>query len=170
MQLSRKADYALRAVRFLSTQPKGKLGSINAIAASESVPREFLAKILKDLTRSGILVSFQGVTGGYRLARPPREIKVREILEAVQGPMELTECVYNPDICLNSSFCEARMVWVIASERMMEIFDTYSLADLIDKHYKDKMREKYPEMKLLNPDKYLAEGSYQQSCPAIKNK
>ena len=55
MQLSRKADYALRAVKHLSSLPKGKLGSINSIAAAEAIPREFLAKILKDLTRGGIL-------------------------------------------------------------------------------------------------------------------
>ena len=117
-----------------------------------------------------MIIGVSGKNGGYRLARQPQEIKIREILEAVQGPMELTECVYNPDICLNSIFCEARMIWVVASEKMMEIFDEYTLADLINKQYKEKMRNKYPEMKLLNPDKYLAEGSYQQSCPAIKNK
>ncbi len=92
MQLSRKADYALRAIRFLSCQPKGKLGSINAIAASEAVPREFLAKILKDLTRSGLLQSFQGVTGGYKLSRNPKDISFLDVIEAIEGPVHINLC------------------------------------------------------------------------------
>ena len=92
MQLSRKADYALRAVRHLSTLPKGKLGSINSIAAAEAIPREFLAKILKDLTRAGILMSFQGVTGGYRLTNSPKDVSFLDVIEAIEGPIHINLC------------------------------------------------------------------------------
>lgn len=92
MRLSRKSDYALRAVRFISNLPKGKLASINLVSESESVPREFLAKILKDLTRAGILVSYQGVTGGYRLARAPKEVTFLHVIEAIDGPIHLNLC------------------------------------------------------------------------------
>lgn len=122
MQLSRKADYALRAVRFLSTQPKGKLGSINAIAASESVPREFLAKILKDLTRSGILVSFQGVTGGYRLARPPKEISFLDVIEAIEGPIHINLCTETEGdtcACDQAGNCGMHSFWV-TQEKMFK--------------------------------------------------
>ena len=146
------------------------LVQLGQVAKITGLSVNYLVQLAIPLKNNGLIVGVSGKKGGYRLARPANEIKVREILEAVQGPMELTECVYNPDICLNSSFCEARMVWVVASEKMMQIFDEYTLADLIDKNYKDKMRKKYPEMKLLNPDKYLAEGVYQQSCPAVKSK
>ena len=67
MQLSRKADYALRAVAYAAQLKKNELASIGRIAKARGIPREFLAKILKELTRAGILVSFQGVTGGYHL-------------------------------------------------------------------------------------------------------
>ncbi|RKX17512.1 MAG: Rrf2 family transcriptional regulator, partial [Candidatus Zixiibacteriota bacterium] len=89
MRLSRKSDYALRAVKHLATLPKGKLGSINSIAEAEAIPREFLAKILKDLTMSGILVSYQGVKGGYRLDRLPKDISFLNVMEAIDGPMHL---------------------------------------------------------------------------------
>lgn len=92
MKLSRKSDYALRAVIHLANLPTGKLGSINSISEAELVPREFLAKILKDLTRGGVLVSYQGVTGGYRLARAPREITFLNVLEAIDGPVHLNLC------------------------------------------------------------------------------
>ncbi len=92
MRLSRKSDYALRAVRHMSNLPKGKLGSINSVAEAESVPREFLAKILKDLTRAGILVSYQGVTGGYRLTKTPKEVTFLDVIEAIDGPIHLNLC------------------------------------------------------------------------------
>lgn len=90
MKLSRKSDYALRAVRYCANLPRGHRGSINAIAESESIPREFLAKILRDLTYGGILVSHQGVKGGYSLARKPRAVNFLHVIEAVDGPLHLS--------------------------------------------------------------------------------
>src|SRR3972149_11472278 len=114
MQLSRKADYALRAIRYISNLPKGKLGSINAIAEAESVPREFLAKILKDLTRSGILMSFQGVTGGYRLSRQPREVSFLNVIEAIEGPIHINLCTETgPNCgCDRVNTCQMRAFWL----------------------------------------------------------
>jgi len=90
MKLSRKSDYALRAVRHLSTLSKDQLGSINSISEAERVPREFLAKILKDLTRGGVLKSFQGVTGGYRLAKPAKDVSFLNIIEIIDGPLRVS--------------------------------------------------------------------------------
>jgi len=113
MQLSRKADYALRAVRHLSSLPKGKLGSINSIAAAETIPREFLAKILKDLTRSGILVSFQGVTGGYRLAQTPKDISFLDVIEAIEGPVHINLCTEGETCpCEHANQCNMREFWM----------------------------------------------------------
>ena len=120
MQLSRKADYALRAVHFLSSLPKGKRGSINMIAAGESVPREFLAKILKDLTRSGLLISFQGVTGGYILSRPPREISFLDVIEATEGPLHMNVCTEEGSKnCDQMGDCDMQDFW-IAQEKVFK--------------------------------------------------
>ena len=114
MRLSRKSDYALRAVRHLSTLPKGKLGSINSVSEAEEIPREFLAKILKDLTRSGILVSYQGVTGGYRLAKLPKEVTFLDVIEAIDGPVHLNLCT-EADNCRCEKFnsCQMKDFWQI---------------------------------------------------------
>ncbi len=113
MQLSRKADYALRAVRHVSNLPKGKLGSINSIAEAEAIPREFLAKILKDLTRAGILVSFQGVTGGYRLARGAKEISFLDVIEAIEGPVHINLCTESAKCaCDQVGSCEMHQFWI----------------------------------------------------------
>ena len=114
MRLSRKSDYALRAVCHLSTLPKGKLGSINSVSEAEEIPREFLAKILKDLTRGGILVSYQGVTGGYRLARLPKEISFLNVIEAIDGPLHLNLCTEDESSrCENYDNCEMKDFWII---------------------------------------------------------
>lgn len=112
MRLSRKSDYALRAVRHISNLPQGKLGSINSISEAESVPREFLAKILKDLTRSGILVSYQGVTGGYRLAHNPKDVSFLDVIEAIDGPLHLNLCTETKTCtCEQLNTCQLRGFW-----------------------------------------------------------
>lgn len=112
MRLSRKSGYALRAVRYLSNLPTGKLGSINSVSEAESLPREFLAKILKDLTRASILVSYQGVTGGYRLARKPKEISFLDVIEAIDGPIHLNLCTEGKKCsCPVYDTCEIRIFW-----------------------------------------------------------
>jgi Rrf2 family protein len=92
MKLSRKSDYALRAVRCCTKLPKGHYGSIRFISESESIPREFLAKILKELTTRKILISFRGVTGGYILARDPKEISFLDVIEAMNGTVHINLC------------------------------------------------------------------------------
>jgi Rrf2 family iron-sulfur cluster assembly transcriptional regulator len=112
MRLSRKSDYALRAVRFVAGLPKGKLGSINTISEAESVPREFLAKILKDLTRGGILVSYQGVKGGYALAKEAKDVTFLDVVEAIDGPLHLNLCT-EPNGCRCDQYdtCDLRGFW-----------------------------------------------------------
>ena len=119
MNLSRKSDYALRAVQYLSGLPKGTLGSINSIARGKSLPREFLAKILRDLSVSGILVSFKGVKGGYRLARPPAKVSFLDVIEAVDGPLHLSLCTESKRCsCKHNDHCHMHQFWV-AQERVV---------------------------------------------------
>lgn len=112
MQLSRKSDYALRAVMHFAGLPKGLLASIGTVAKAQNIPREFLAKILKDLTWAGILVSYQGVTGGYRLARPAKEISFLDVIEAMDGPISLNLCVEDDDCCSHYKNCKMRDFWI----------------------------------------------------------
>jgi Rrf2 family iron-sulfur cluster assembly transcriptional regulator len=129
MQLSRKADYALRAVKHLSSLPKGKLGSINSIAAAESIPREFLAKILKDLTRSGILVSFQGVTGGYRLTNLPKDISFLDVIEAIEGPLHINLCTEGDACpCDRAQGCSMREFWMVQEKAFKKALSKHNFA------------------------------------------
>ncbi len=112
MQLSRKADYALRAIRFLARAPKGETRSINQISEGESIPREFSAKILKDLKLKRVIESFQGVKGGYRLARSPKDTTYLQVIEAVDGPIHLNLCTEpGNNYCKRVGSCELHTFW-----------------------------------------------------------
>jgi len=84
MQISYKAIYAIKAAIYVASHKGNKLCTITEIAENERVPREFLAKILKELTQRGILRSYRGVQGGYKLAKPESEVSFLDIIEAVQ--------------------------------------------------------------------------------------
>jgi len=84
MQISRKTIYAIKALTYISAYKDKRLCTITEVAEHENVPREYLAKILKDLSFKGILRSFKGVKGGYRLAKPRSEISFQDILNALQ--------------------------------------------------------------------------------------
>ena len=92
MQISRKADYAIRALIYVAAINGRRTCSINEIAENEKIPREYLAKILKELTQKGFLLSYKGVNGGYRMAKPREEISFLDILVATQGPFVLSSC------------------------------------------------------------------------------
>ena len=129
MQLSRKADYALRAVKHLSSLPKGKLGSINSVAAAESIPREFLAKILKDLTRARILDSFQGVTGGYRLAKAPKDVSFLTVIEAIEGPIHINLCTKGGSCpCSQHAKCQMRDFWTAQEKSFKKALGKHTFA------------------------------------------
>jgi Rrf2 family protein len=112
MKISRKSDYALRAVLFIARQPSDSRSSINAIAESERVPRDFLAKILKELTRAEILKSYQGVHGGYQLARPSAQVSLLDVIEAMDGPLGLNLCVRGDGCdCDHTERCAMHPFW-----------------------------------------------------------
>ena len=92
MQISRKADYAIRALIYVAAINGRRTCSINEIAENEKIPREYLAKILKELTQKGFLSSYKGVNGGYKMAKNREGISFLDILEATQGPFVLSSC------------------------------------------------------------------------------
>lgn len=135
MKLTKKADYALRAVYYVTRLPEGRLASIGEIADKQNAPREFLAKILKQLTRANILRSFQGIKGGYQLAQEPTQISFLDIIQAVDGPILLNECCKeNGECCEMFNECEMRHFWRRQQEDYVnslarETMDRYSPVD-----------------------------------------
>ncbi|UCD17401.1 MAG: Rrf2 family transcriptional regulator [Candidatus Zixiibacteriota bacterium] len=171
MKIYTRARYGLRMMVELARElRKTDLVHLGKIARITGLSENYLAQLAMVLKSSGLVRGVSGKKGGYQLAKPPDRIKIREVVESVIGPINLTECVNHPEICLNSCFCEARMIWVMANARVQEVLDEYTLADLVEKEWIARLRAKYPEMHLLNPDVIMSEGSEEirPGCPQAR--
>jgi Rrf2 family protein len=111
MQITRQADYAVRAVLYLSQHGGNSRISTAQIARDQQIPLTFLAKIISQLSASGILRATRGARGGVTLARPADDISLLEIVEAIDGPMMVNECTHDPSQCPLGSTCSVREVW-----------------------------------------------------------
>jgi len=130
MKVSRKVDYALRAVIYLSLQKDGRPVPVSEIALHRRIPRKFLEKIIKDLIHSGLVSSHRGAHGGYTLARTPDQVSFRDVMEAVEGPFSINVCVTGQRDCSVLASCNMQRVWQEGQRRMLEFFADTTLADL----------------------------------------
>ncbi len=99
LRLSKKADYALIAMKHLALRPDQAASSAREIAEQYDIPVELMAKILQRLAREGLLASHQGTRGGYQLSRSPSNISVADVIQAVDGPLTVTACSTEEENC-----------------------------------------------------------------------
>lgn len=135
--------------RALQEKPLVHLGEV---ARTTGISTNYLAQLAMPLKNNGLLVGVSGKGGGYSLGRPAEEIRISEIIEAVQGPTALTDCTVNPDLCMHAPFCDTRMIWVIAGHKLHEVFEQFSLADIIRKGFRQDTLREYSSIPLLNPE------------------
>ncbi len=158
MKISTRARYGLRMVIELARElKKNDLVHLGKIAQITGLSENYLAQLAIPLKNSGLLIGVSGKKGGYHLARPPENITVGDVVNAVIGPATLTDCVSHPDVCLNSSFCEARIIWTILSGRISQTLEEYTIADLIDKDTVSNIKREYSDMPLIDPDQVMSE-------------
>ena len=130
LRLSKKADYALMAVRHLALPDGASSTSAREIAEQYDIPLELMAKVLQRLVREGLLVSTQGRRGGYTLSRVPAAISVSDVIQAIDGPFTVTACSTDNDDCDQYSKCSIRdPLWRIR-ERIAATLDTVTIAEM----------------------------------------
>ena len=130
MQLTRGGDYAVRVMAHLASVPWGTIVPRRQIQAGEGVPSAHLAKIIQALGRARLLLTFRGAGGGVRLALRPEEITLRQVIEAVEGPVRLNRCLVRPGACPRDTFCTAHPVWHRIQAVLMRELDGVTLAAL----------------------------------------
>lgn len=123
LRLTRMGDYAIRAVLQLALAPGREPIALAEVAESQNVPRNFLSKILQTLARHGIVESQSGARGGYFLARPAESICVKDVVEAIEGPIALNLCLIRDGACSRQSFCPVHNVWKEVQEGMTAILE-----------------------------------------------
>lgn len=113
MQITRQADYAIRAVMYLAQLGPDQKAATSQIAEAQGIPLSFLAKIVAQLSVAGLLSTMRGARGGVTLARPAEEISLLEVVEAIDGPIQLNECVNGYRDCPVED-CGMQSVWKAA--------------------------------------------------------
>jgi Rrf2 family protein len=120
MQITRQADYAIRAVRYLAKQGPNQRSATSTVAQEMKIPPSFLAKIISQLSIAGLLHTSRGARGGVTLARDAKEISLLDVVEAIDGPILLNECVGDPADCVFSDDCLVHPIWVEAQEALVK--------------------------------------------------
>jgi len=111
MQITRQADYALRAMLYLARLEPQKRESTSKIAEFQHIPSSFLAKIISQLSIAGLIRTSRGAKGGVELAHRPENISLLDVVEAIDGPITLNECTRDPSICSFGESCPIHEVW-----------------------------------------------------------
>ncbi len=111
MQITRQADYALRAILFLSLQLPNQKSATSEIAEKQNIPPSFLAKIISQLSIAGLIHTTRGAKGGVTLAKAPCEISMLDVIEAIDGPIALNECMISSIGCTFDDTCPVHKVW-----------------------------------------------------------
>lgn len=131
MKLSTKGRYAARLMLVLAhNYGKGPL-ILKDIARIEEISEKYLGQIVHPLKVAGLINSGRGAHGGYTLARPPSQIKLSEVVQAVEGPIIPVECVNNPAVCNRVNICVARDVWQEMGIKIVETLDSVTLEDMV---------------------------------------
>src|SRR5262245_8783024 len=130
LRLSKKADYALMAMKHLAQRTTPSSTSAREIAEQYDIPIELMAKVLQRLVRTGLLASTQGTRGGYTLGRPAGTISVVDVIEAIDGPFTVTACSTEKHDCEQFSKCSIRdPLWQIR-ERIAAALGTVTIAEM----------------------------------------
>lgn len=130
MQITRQADYAVRAVLYLSGLDNGRRAPTSEIARKQHIPPSFLAKIVSQLSVAGVVQTSRGARGGVSLARGSDEISLLEVVEAIDGPILLNECVFDANACIFGDDCPVQSVWCDAHETLVKTLSGTTFATL----------------------------------------
>ncbi len=130
--LTKKTDYAIRALLMLAAK-RGKYVSAKSIAVEQDMPYQFLRGVLQEMIRHDLIVSKEGVQGGFMLEKDPDEIRVRQLIEIFQGMVQVSECMFRKQICGNRSRCVLRHEIMRIEEVVNSEFEQVTIGKLLRK-------------------------------------
>ena len=132
LKLSKKADYALIAVKHLASHRAERLHSAADIAEVYGISPQLLAKVLQRLAKHGLVNARHGSSGGYQLARHPKDISALEVISAVDGPMMITSCVTSHGACYQSNTCTVREPLRKVNESIVQVLRAVSISQMTE--------------------------------------
>ena len=149
IRLSKSTDYALMALADLALLPARELLSARRVAENHHLPPQLAAKVLQELRKAGLVETRQGIRGGYRLARPAEEIRITEVIESIEGPLALVECVLEDHGCCLTSTCSVRTPLTRIHERLLAALSELTLAHTLADQARSGAGTSGPELPVL---------------------
>jgi len=132
MKLSVAAELAIRGVSILAARYGDGPITLSDLCDAKDLPKQYLAKIFSSLSRADLVTPIRGKRGGYKLSHPPEDITLLQVIEAVEGPLALNLCQYDPPKC-NESDCPLRNIWDELQETLRSKLQSVTLADCVVK-------------------------------------
>lgn len=133
MQITRASDYAVRVMIHLASLPEGSTARQSEMAKAAGVSGQFLSKVLQQLVRARLIRSQRGSGGGYALAVPAGTVSLLDVVQVMEGPLRLNQCVEEGGSCERKAWCPAYLVWAEAQEAIASVLDATSVAVLAAK-------------------------------------
>jgi Rrf2 family protein len=130
MQLTRAADYAVRVMLHLCTLPARERALLPALALATDAPESFLSKVLQALSRARLIASRRGKSGGFEILPQGRQASIREVIEAIDGPLHLNVCLISKLSCARKAWCPAHSVWARAQRAMLDVLSSAVISEL----------------------------------------
>jgi Rrf2 family cysteine metabolism transcriptional repressor len=144
MKISTKIRYGTRAMLELASHYGGGPVELKEIAKKENISLKYLEQVIIPLRTAGLVKSVRGSKGGYSLAKPPSEICVNDLIEILEGPINLVECLNDPKTCQKSPICVTRDIWREVSDTINGIFHSITLQDMVNR--RREKEERVPPM------------------------
>ncbi len=133
MQITRQADYALRAMLYLARIGKDERAATRKIAEEQEIPASFLAKIISQLSIAGLIETSRGAHGGVSIKRDPKDISLLEVIEAIDGPITIEECTVDPSSCVFGDKCPIHDVFTEARKEIVRKFRESTFDKLLER-------------------------------------
>ena len=134
MKLSSRTRYGLRAILELAQNPAAAPLQVKTIAEHQDVSVKYLEQLMSMLKSAGLVRGIRGSKGGYTLAKPANLIKISDIFHCLEGPSAITvECLENQDFCAKVADCVTRQVWAEVQYAIMNVLESITLQDLVDR-------------------------------------
>ena len=133
MKLSTRTRYGMRAILELAENDGGSPLQIKIIAQRQDISIKYLEQLMAILKSAGFIRSIRGAKGGYALAKPPSQIKLSDVFNALEGTVTTAKCVENKNYCARAADCVTRQVWTEVQWAIINVLQSITLQDLVDR-------------------------------------
>lgn len=141
MKISTKGRYGLRILMDLAIHESEKPRLIRDIAKSQQISEKYISRLVIALRKAGMIRSVRGVNGGFHIAMKPEKITLLDVIEVMEGPISIVDCVRTPKRCAMHENCAPREIWCQLNEDIRALMRRTTLADILDSYKKQNAME-----------------------------